>query len=71
MLSVIRRPQCPGKTETWLKVKALIVAPSSRFTDHLQMSSDMDGCRKRTFIIGDLTAWHRDGRTVHGPVIGW
>jgi hypothetical protein len=44
-----------SKTETYLKVTALTVAPSGWFLHHLPSSSDMDGCRIWTCIMGGLT----------------
>ena len=37
----------------YLKVRALIVAPSGRFPHHLPTSSDMDGRRILTCVTGD------------------
>ena len=46
-------PQHPSKTETYLKVTSLTVAPSGWFL-HLPVSSDMDGRLILTCIMGDL-----------------
>ena len=51
------RPQRPSKTKTYLKVTALTVAPSGQFPHHLPTSSDIDGCRILTCIMGDLAAY--------------
>jgi hypothetical protein len=56
----IRNPHRQRKTETHLKVTALTVAPSGRFPHHLPTSSDMDGCRIPTCIMGDLSDFHTD-----------
>ena len=50
-------PQCPSKTETYLKVTAFTVAPSGRFR-YLPTSFDMDGRRMLTCITDDLATFY-------------